>query len=122
MLIAIITLIAFFKFPKYLILVLLIDFSVSQTVHNFNLFLPKDELISFTKQFNFYENTNDDYSLLKNGPSLSGYSGLVPKYEVGNTSWRAKYVLEDLIYFYILSTAVTLFYLYGIKRYVWKNH
>lgn len=122
MLIAIITLIAFFKFPKYLILVLLIDFSVSQTVHNFNLFLPKDELISFTKQFNFYENTNDDYSLLKNGPSLSGYSGLVPKYKVEDNSWRAKYVLEDLIYFYILSTAVTLFYLYGIKRYVWKNH
>lgn len=122
LLIVLATLFIFFKYPRFLILVLLIDFSVSQTVHNFNLFLPKDELISFTKQFNFYENTNDDYSLLKNEPSLSGYSGLVPKYKVEDNSWRAKYVLEDLIYFYILSTAVTLFYLYGIKRYVWKNH
>lgn len=122
MLIAIITLIAFFKFPSHLILVLLVDFSVSYTVHSFNLTFQKSELLILAQQFNLYENTYDDNSLLKKGPSLSGYSGLVPKYESGNTSWREKYNLDNFFFFYLGSVFLTLIYLYGIKRYAWKNN
>lgn len=76
---------------------------------DFNLYISIDEIISYTNQENIFIDTKDDYSLFKQGPSLSGYSQLKPKDAPNLLS--DKYDLNDylimlgffgLLYFLIL--------------------
>jgi hypothetical protein len=64
----------YFKNIKYLVLVVIFEILVSLTIFDFNLTIPVSEVNAIRSQVNNYYELNDDYSLLKQGPSLS-YAG-----------------------------------------------
>jgi len=120
-LILLVTILIYMFSPKNIVYLIIFELLFSLTLNNFNLSIPRESIDQLRSQINIFENTNDDYSLLKNGPSLSGYSALVPRYSVEDSSYYQKYNLYNFLVFYFLSIISTIFFVYGIKRYVSIN-
>lgn len=119
--ILILTILVYIFFPKKFIFLIIFELLFSLTLNNFNLSIPTESINQIRSQINIYENTNDDYSLLKNGPSLSGYSALVPRYSFDDSNYYQKYNLTNFLVFYFISIISTILFVYGIKRYVFHN-
>jgi len=105
------------KHKKLLIFIIFFEFIFFWTRNDFHLFI-EIPLIEVKKlEINDYSFKGDDFSLLKIGPTLSGYSQLVPKnYPVKYKDYSQKYNFTNFIFSYLISISLTIFIYWKLNQ------
>lgn len=114
-----------YKNPKYLPFIVLVELIFFTSRNNFHLFVDKSRVENLRIELNSLDNLDDDYSLLKQGPSLSIYSQTIPSSKdiSSNPEIKNKFSLEhfqNVLFLNLIAFIIYLLILYKIK-YVFKN-